>query len=389
MVGVAWALLVVNTLGSQQVVTVLSIPRPVMQVVTMGSMAVAFVLALLVNPRVRIRPSAYLLLLTLLALMSVVGSSSLESGLGALFRWGRLMIFVATLWLLSYWWDGTLTLVRKHIKALMAVLVTVAAGLVVAPGLALPDEYGGRLVGAVWPIAAPQVGQYAAVAAGLVFVLWLSKSTDARSAVLIGGPAVVLLLLSHTRTATIGLLVGLAVASLSLLLTSVRARRAFTRGIICVGVVAVAFGPAVEAWLQRGQDSENFASLTGRAKTWDALLAAPRTWAEQTFGVGLSNKSFNGLPIDNSWLSVYHEQGLVGVVLVALFVITLLMVAALRPPSPSRACAIFLIVYCIASSYTESGLGDASPYLLHLVVAASLCVPTASNSPKPLQRSVE
>ncbi|MFF3879093.1 O-antigen ligase domain-containing protein, partial [Streptomyces sp. NPDC001978] len=28
--------------------------------------------------------------------------------------------------------------------------------------------------------------------------------------------------------------------------------------------------------------------------------------------------------------------------------------------------------YCAIASYTEAGLGDASPYLLHLAVAASL-----------------
>ena len=36
---------------------------------------------------------------------------------------------------------------------------------------------------------------------------------------------------------------------------------------------------------------------------------------------------------------------------------------------------MFLIVYCIVASYTEVGLGDASPYLLNLAVAASLLVP--------------
>ncbi|MDQ4033263.1 MAG: O-antigen ligase domain-containing protein, partial [Actinomycetota bacterium] len=43
-----------------------------------------------------------------------------------------------------------------------------------------------------------------------------------------------------------------------------------------------------------------------------------------------------------------------------------------RPPSPARACAVFLIVYCLIASYTQVGLGDASGYLLHLVVAAAL-----------------
>ena len=102
--------------------------------------------------------------------------------------------------------------------------------------------------------------------------------------------------------------------------------------------------------------------------------------------MGLGDKSFDGLPIDNSWLAVYHEQGLIGVALVAAVVIVLGGVALLRPPSLPRACAIFLISYCAIASYTEAGLGDASPYLLHLAVAASLLAPPAAaarRSPAP------
>jgi hypothetical protein len=134
----------------------------------------------------------------------------------------------------------------------------------------------------------------------------------------------------------------------------------------------VGFSPALRAWYLRGQSQENFSSLNGRAKVWDALLAEPRTAADQVFGAGLGDKSFDGLPIDNSWLAVYYEQGLTGVGIVAAIILVLGGVALLRPPSLSRACAIFLISYCAIASYTEAGLGDASPYLLHLAVAASL-----------------
>lgn len=372
LVGVVWALLVVNTLGSQGAQTILPIPRPISQMVTMGAVVAAFALALLLNPRLQIRPSAYLLLLTLLLIASVAASLRLEAGYGAIFRCGRLAFFVATLWLLTRWWGDPLTFVRHHIRVLAAVLATVAVGLVVAPGLAMPELYDGRLVGAVWPLTPPQVGLYSAVSAGLTVLLWLGRRTDGRSVFLIALPVLGLLVLSHTRTATLGLIVGLAVASLSLAMTSARARRVFGSAALVVGLVAVLLGPAVQAWFRRGQDEENFTNLTGRAKVWDALLAAPRTTAEQWFGIGLTNKSFNGLPIDSSWLAVYHEQGYVGIVIVAAFLATLLVVAVLRPPSLARACAIFLIVYCLVASYTEAGLGDASPYLLNLAVAAAL-----------------
>ncbi|MGW5860588.1 O-antigen ligase family protein [Streptomyces sp. NPDC055239] len=384
-VGIVWALLGLNTLGSAGAKTIVPLPRSLIQLVTMGALVAAFALALAINLRLRIRASAFVLLLTLLLVPSVISSAHLDVGFGALFRCTRLALFVGTLWLLSRWWDGSLTFVQSHIRMYFAVLVSVAAGLLVSPGAAMPELYGGRLVGALWPLTPPQIGQYAAVIIGLTVLLVLGRRIDRSSAVLVIVPSLVLLAMTHTRTATLGLIVGLTLAIGSLILTSAAARRFFTWTVLIAVVAAVGFASALQTWFLRGQSQENFSSLTGRAKVWDALLSAPRTTAEQMFGVGLGDKSFGGLPIDNSWLAVYNEQGLIGIVLVALIIIVLGGVALLRPPSLPRACAIFLISYVAMSSYTEAGLGDASPYLLHLALAASLlAVPaTATNLPKP------
>ena len=40
-----------------------------------------------------------------------------------------------------------------------------------------------------------------------------------------------------------------------------------------------------------------------------------------------------------------------------------------------RALALFLVTYCLVASFTETGLSDASAYLLELALAASLLVP--------------
>ncbi|MFE5121890.1 O-antigen ligase domain-containing protein [Streptomyces sp. NPDC056669] len=380
-VGTVWGLLILNTLGSAGAKTIIPLPRSLIQMVTMGALVAAFALALAVNLRLRIRASACLLLLTLLLVPSVISSADLESGFGALFRCTRLALFVGTLWLLSRWWDGGPTFVRHHIRMYFAVLGSVAAGLVVSPGAALPELYGGRLVGALWPLTPPQIGQYAAVIIGLTVLLLLGRRTDKASAAVVIVPSLVLLALTHTRTATLGLFIGLALAIGSLILTSAAARRFFAWTVLCAAVAAVAFASALQAWFLRGQSKENFSNLTGRAKVWDALLAAPRSTSEKLFGMGLGDKSFGGLPIDNSWLAVYHEQGLIGVTLVSAIIIVLGGVALLRPPSLERACAIFLISYCAIASYTEAGLGDASPYLLHLALAASLLAAPAAATP--------
>ena len=127
-------------------------------------------------------------------------------------------------------------------------------------------------------------------------------------------PAIGLLLLSHTRTATLGLVAG---ARRSPLLSLVLTTRAGPPGVHRAAVVGGLSSPCVLARPCRrgsaaGRTTRTCPSLTGRAKVWDALLAAPRTISEQLFGVGLTNKSFDGLPIDSSWLAVYHEQGYVG-----------------------------------------------------------------------------
>ncbi|MGW3040383.1 O-antigen ligase domain-containing protein [Kitasatospora sp. NPDC001159] len=382
-VELVWGLLILNTLGSAGAQTIIPLPRSLIQMATMGALVSAFALALVLDLRLRVRASALLFLLTLMLVLSVISSAHLESGFGALFRCFRLALFVGTLWLLSRWWDGGPTFVRYHIRMYFAVLATVAAGLVVSPGAAMPELYGGRLVGALWPLTPPQIGQYAAVITGLTVLLLLDRRTTGAGAAAVIVPSLVLLALTHTRTATLGLIIGLALAIGSLILTSAAARRFFAWAVLCATAAAVGLSSLLRAWFLRGQSQENFSNLTGRAKVWDALLAAPRTTTEQLFGTGLGDKSFGGLPIDNSWLAVYNEQGLAGVAVVTAIFIVLGGVALLRPPSLSRACAIFLISYCAIASYTEAGLGDASPYLLHLTVAASLLAAPAAAAALP------
>jgi len=381
LVGLAWGFLLVNTLGFNASTLIIPFPHALGQVVTMGLLLAAFAIALVLNPRIRLRPSVYLVLLTLLALVATASSLRLESGLGSLLRCFRLLVFVATLWLLSVWWRADLRFVRFHLRALVAVLSTVLAGLAISPGAAFsgPD---GRLVGALWPIAAPQVGMYGAVAIGLSVLMWLHRGLDGRSALVISVPAAVLLLLSHTRTAMLGLVVALLAAGLSSVFTEGRVRRFLGTALGLGATGAVLFGAAVQTWLLRGQDSQQLASLTGRANVWDALLSRDRSVDELVMGVGLTDKSFDGLPIDSAWLSAYNELGWSGVVIVVLVLGSLLVTAALKPPSPQRTIAIFLVVYSCVASYTEVGLSDASPYLLNLFVAAALiAVPIRQRTP--------
>jgi hypothetical protein len=56
----------------------------------------------------------------------------------------------------------------------------------------------------------------------------------------------------------------------------------------------------------------------------------------------------------------------------AALVLVLILLAITHPRGVRRGVALFLVTYCLIDSITETGLADASPYLLNLVVAASL-----------------
>ena len=101
-------------------------------------------------------------------------------------------------------------------------------------------------------------------------------------------------------------------------------------------------------------------------------MHAHRAPLNELFGSGLSNISWDGLPIDSTWIGAYLDEGVFGVMLVAALLILLLLSALSDTPGPGRAIAVFLVVYCVFASITETGLGAPSPYLLDLVVAGSL-----------------
>ena len=367
----AWAALFANVLAFSGLPTLLPIPTAIGQMVTQGALVVAFVLALIANPRGVIRPNLLLVLLTLLAVVALMVSIHNEFVLGSTFRACRLIGFVAVLWLLTPWWGRSdFVLLRSHIWCLRIVLGTVLVGAVLAPGAAF--SYDGRLSGALWPIPPTQVAHYAAVLLGCTVVLWFGGAVRGRTALVTLVVAAMALIGAHTRTAVIGMTVGLVVAAASMFLGHARVRRAAAALAVIAVAAASLFAPLIVSWFWRGQSAEEAAQFSGRTKVWSEILGLQRPWLEHAFGSGLSNKSFNGLAIDSNWLAVYLDQGWLGVAVDALLLLLLLFLAVIHRGGIRRATALFLVAYCLVGSITETGLGDASPYLLHLVVAASL-----------------
>ena len=369
----AWGALFFNVLAFSATPTVVPIPRPVGQLLTQGALMLAVLLALAVNPRVVVRSNLILVLLTMLGVVALMSSIHNEFVLGSTFRACRLVGFVLVLWLLTPWWGRQdMLLLRCHRRCLWIILGTVVAGAAISPGLAFAFE--GRLSGVLWPIPPTQVAHYAAVLLGTSAVLWMCRVITGRhmlASLALGGAVLVG---THTRTALIALVVGLVVAGASLFLGHARVRRTSALGAVLAVGVATAFAPEITKWALRGQTTQEAGQLTGRTKVWSQVFDMPRPKIQELFGSGLSNMSFNGLPIDSNWVASYLDQGWFGIVVQATVIVILLLLAATRERGPQRAVALFIIVYCLVASFTETGLGTASPYLLDLTVAASLLV---------------
>jgi hypothetical protein len=369
-IGTAWGLLLLNVIGYQGLIV--HVPSAVGKAITQGSLPLALIVLLSVNRRMVVRPNVFLCIVTLLPLEAIVTATDPQF-LGQLYRTARLAEFVAALWLLSPWFGrNDLLLVRYHLRALGVVIASVIIGIPLAPGTALGS---GRLQGTIWVVPGTQLAHYSAVVMGIVVILWACGQMAGRPVLLIVAVTAVALILTHTRTALTGLIVGIVVAGLSLIERYVRVRKMFAVAIVVVSIGVVTLSSLIISWLARGQSINGIRQLTGRTKVWGPLLAFPRDRFQEIFGFGLSNSSFNGLPIDSNWLSSYQEQGLFGVTVCAVILLFLLVAAFFQPTGTRRAIALFLVTYCLVASFTEDGFTDATPYMLDLVVAASVLLP--------------
>lgn len=379
----AWELLFLNVIpfykGTwNQLPLIVPIPSVVGKLLTQGALPLAFLLVLSLNRRRLVRPNVFLTLLTLLVVAAVISAVDPTSGrfISTAYRTCRLALLVGTLWMLSPWFDRRdMLLVKCQLASLFLVLGTVLLGLLVAPGRALA---GGRLSGEFWPITPVQVSDYAAIALGILLVLWFCGETRGRLTFLVGLVIAVMLFMTHTRTELLALFAGLLVAGLRMF--TWRVRRAFTTIGIVLSVAIIGFSSALTDWLARGESTAELTNLTGRTDHWAIVLSAPRDRFQLILGFGLSNKSAGGLPIDSTWLAAYYDLGIVGISICAAMLLYVLVAAYFRPRSTRVAIALFLVTYLIVTSLTETGISDASDYLLELLVAASLLTPVRGNS---------
>jgi hypothetical protein len=354
------------------------IPQRVWQLIALMSLLVAFSVALATNRALLVRPSPFLICVLGLVLVTYIPVMRLAVPFGTLYRVFKFTLWTCTLWLTSPWWGRRdMLILRVHFRCTLAANALVTGGLILFPTAALGGYESGRLVGVFPTLPPPQVGQLATISAGIALLGWNSGYINGRTAKRLIGLCIVLLLLSRTRTALSGLFLGGLLAMVSLISSQAAVRQRMSRLILALPLLILALVPLAPTFLTRGQDTQQITELTGRTKVWASLLGRFRNGAEQFFGVGLTDKSWDGLSIDSGWLSVYHEQGWVGLFFGSALLLFLIAKIVLAPPGFARAVATFIVTYCLIAFVTEVGLGDSSHYLLHLAMAASiLMVPT-------------
>jgi hypothetical protein len=333
--------------------------------------------------RTRVNPASWLYVMYVL--FACATAFLLAEPIGPLTRLARFLIGLVLVFLM---WRPLVQvperLVRAHLWAHLLLGATVVLSLAYSPSEAWRPlrtlGAGSRLQGVIIPMLPPRVGEVGAILLGLALVGLVCRKLSTLPAVALIGLGGVLIAASRTRTAAAAVAAGLVIA---LIIT----RKTWAGRIACLavpGLLGVAFLTigSLHTWLLRGQGTQQLTSLSGRTTSWQAVIDEKVSTQTAIIGHGLGNKrillltgegNIGVMAIDNSWLSLYWETGLLAVVIVAVALIVA-WVSVLRAPTPYvKACGAVLLGYVTVASLNESGLSDLSSMTAHLLVAAAIC----------------
>ncbi len=232
----------------------------------------AIFLLLLANRRVILRPNVFLCIVSSFPLEAILTALQPQY-LGTIYRTFRLVEFVIALWLLTPWWGRRdLLLVRCHLKAYLVIPDQCFSARLSPPG----RREEGRLASAsgtsrrLKSVTTRRSRQASSSCSGFCGKL------PGRLALGIVVVSVGMLILTHTRTALVGMMAGILIAYLSLVTTNARVRKLLdTAGIILV-IAILTQSSFITSCLLRGEGTQDLPKLTGRTKVWTAILRFPR-----------------------------------------------------------------------------------------------------------------
>jgi hypothetical protein len=333
--------------------------------------------------RTRVNPASWLYVMYVL--FACATAFLLAQPMGPLTRLARFLIGLVFVFLL---WRPLVQvperLVRAHLWAHLLLAATVVLSLGYAPSQAWRPlsslGTGSRLQGVIIPMLPPRVGEVGAILLGLALIGLLYRKLSALPAVALIGLGGVLIAASRTRTSAAAVAFALVVA-LVITRKTWAGRIASFAAPALIGLAFLTIG-SLHTWLLRGQGTKQISSLSGRTTSWQAVIDEKVSTQTAIIGHGLGNKrvlltrgegDVDVMAIDNSWLGLYWETGLLAVAIVAVALIVA-WIAVLRAPTPYiRASGALLLGYVTLASLNESGLSDLSSMTVHLLVAAAIC----------------
>ena len=231
---------------------------------------------------------------------------------------------------------------------------------------------GQRLVGVLLPLNPNQIAMM--FGASLLVVTWsLTAGSRTPWVVLSAAGLLGLIWLTGSRT---GLVAVLAAIGVLVLLT--RRLPIILFATLC-GAVPVAFYLMTQTALlaqffARGGEA-NVTTLSSRTIAWHAAFGTPLDSWRGLLGRGLAAKTvdvsgayWNTQVLDSSWVSAFVQAGLVGLALLALWVLVTAW-DTLRSLPPGRPLWVAMAAYCFVWSFTASGLLDA--YVLFILMAVT------------------
>lgn len=305
--------------------------------------------------------TGYLLVATLGGLMygSVVASLILVVRLA-------LMAGVMVLLVRSYAWQDVMSAVLSSMLGL-----GLFAGLTGIGSLA-----DGRLEGGLPPLSPNEVSLLLSVP--LIAMLWRFANSTAGPLELALAPVLAALVWATGSRTGFGALVF--VAALAVVLVGRIPVPMFIAAMLLLpaAVYVAGWTPLLSSFVDRG-GSYDLLTLNSRTYAWSAALHYPDTLGERLVGGGLDLKV---IPVsamyrtqqilDSTWMSAWLQVGVVGIAVLAGFVISTL-VRALTLPRFDRPLMVAVIAYVNIVSVLESGMFDTSAAFIVFFTSA-LCL---------------
>lgn len=312
----------------------------------------------------------------LLVLVSCVGGLAAGQTIASLVIAGRIVMLLATVALLFRAFDPA-----ANLRSLLAAMGGVGL-LSTATGLA--SGGGGRLSGGIPPLSPNEVALLVGAPA-LALLHEMIRDRLRVGGILLFVALAAVLALSESRSALIGAVLGACVVCVQIKRLPLRVVAAAAI-LVPVAYIVVAYTPLLRSLVYRA-DSASLSTLNSRTISWRAVLDIPLGTWERWIGSGLSTKEIavNGQywdtqVFDSSWFSVLAQAGIVGTVLLLLWVGWVLIASFRR--ARVRTLILGLLVFILLRSVLENGLVDASvTFLLFLSLSFVLARPVYATQP--------